>query len=128
MSDLCIYARSMKRIIMVLLVLTAPLWAAETLAGVTVNNATVVGGATTQATVVLSTPAASQDVWVELDASGPVHVPMAVRIPAGQTSASFTVLTDPTDADVQIKIQATLRGLGPTVAQVQVLGERSANR
>ena len=55
-----------------------------------------------------------------------VHVPMAVRIPAGQRSARVVVLTDPTDGEVKIAIRATLRGVGPRLASLQVLPENTA--
>jgi hypothetical protein len=38
------------------------------------------------------------------------------------------VLTDPTQTEVQIQIRASLRGAGPALCRLRILGERAANR
>lgn len=115
------------KLLMALLLLVAPV-CAQTLETIQLRQPTVVGGATTQAEIVLASPAADENVWVELASDGPVHVPMAVRIPAGQRSARVTVLTDPTESDVRIVIRATLRGVGPRLASLQVVPEAATSR
>ena len=107
------------------MLMAAPVWA-QTLENIQLRQPTVVGGSTTQAEIILDSPAASEDVWVELTCDGPVHVPMAVRIPAGQRSARATVLTDPTESEVLIVIRASLRGVGPRLANLQVRPENTA--
>lgn len=113
------------KLLIALLLMAAPVFA-QTLENIELRQPTVVGGTTTQAEIILDGPANSEDVWVELSSEGPVHVPMAVRIPAGQRSAWVTVLTDPTDSEINIEIRATLRGVGPRLANLQVRPERTA--
>jgi hypothetical protein len=115
------------KLLIALLLLAAPGFA-QTLESIQLRQPAVVGGVVTQAEVTLDSPAVDENVWVELAADGPVHVPMAVRIPAGQRSARFVVLTDPTGSEVRIAIRATLRGVGPRLANLQVVPERPTSR
>lgn len=101
---------------------------AQTLESIEVRQPRVVGGTTTQAVITLDRPAPIESFWVELSSDGPVHVPMAVRIPAGERSALVTVLTDPTHNDVEIVIRGTVRGEGPRLTNLQILAERASAR
>ncbi len=61
--------------------------------GLTLSASTVVGGNPVTGTLILSTPAPAGGTVVSLSSTDPVSVPASVTIPAGQTTATFTVNT-----------------------------------
>ena len=67
------------------------------------------GGASSQATVTLSAPAAAGGTVVTLSSSNTAvaNVPVSVTIPAGSSSANFTVTTNPVGATTTVAISAT---------------------
>ena len=67
------------------------------------------GGASSQATVSLSAPAAAGGTVVTLSSSNTAvaNVPVSVTIPAGSSSANFTVTTNPVGATTTVAISAT---------------------
>lgn len=91
--------------------LTAGAWAdSANLASLELPSAAVPGGHAITARVSLQTPASDDNTWVELRSEGPVHVPAAVRIPRGQTSASFLIHTDPVEKPVSVKLTTAMEG------------------
>jgi hypothetical protein len=87
--------------------------AAVTVAGVSLNPATVTGGNTSQGTVTLSGPAPSGGMVVTL-ASGntaAATVTASVTVPAGATSATFTVTTKSVTASTSVLVSATGGGV-----------------
>ena len=87
----------------------ATLWIdAPAVASVSLNPATVVGGAPTTGTVTLTSPALSGGTTVALASSSSVaQVASSVTVPAGQTTATFQVTTTPYTASVKATIWAT---------------------
>lgn len=71
------------------------------------ESPSLIGGASTRATITLSAPAASPT-NVELYSADPqaVRIPASVSIPAGSTSASFTVSTAPVTAMTPVLLRA----------------------
>jgi hypothetical protein len=61
--------------------------------GLTLSASSVVGGNPITGTLVISSPAPAGGMVVTLSSSDPVTVPANVTIPAGQTTATFTVNT-----------------------------------
>jgi hypothetical protein len=61
--------------------------------GLTLSASSVVGGNPVTGTLVISSPAPAGGMVVTLSSSDPVSVPANVTIPAGQTTATFTVNT-----------------------------------
>lgn len=63
--------------------------------GLTLNPATVPGGSSTQGTVTISAPAGTSGVTVALSSSNPTlaSLPSSVLVPAGNTSATFSIST-----------------------------------
>ena len=61
--------------------------------GLTLSASSVVGGNPVTGTLVISSPAPAGGMVVTLSSSDPVTVPANVTIPAGQTTATFTVNT-----------------------------------
>jgi trimeric autotransporter adhesin len=61
--------------------------------GLTLSASSVVGGNPVTGTLVISSPAPAGGMVVTLSSSDPVTVPASVTIPAGQTTATFTVNT-----------------------------------
>jgi hypothetical protein len=61
--------------------------------GLTLSATSVVGGNPVTGTLVISSPAPAGGMVVTLSSSDPVTVPANVTIPAGQTTATFTVNT-----------------------------------
>ena len=74
----------------------------------TLNPTTVTAGATSTATVVLSGPAPAGGAVVQLSGMSPVTVPASVTVPAGATSATFTVGTTSTSSTTPATIYALL--------------------
>jgi len=82
---------------------------APSLASVTVASPSVIGGGTTTGTVTLTGPAPSGGaaVWVNGSLEGRVVTPGPVTIPAGSTSASFTITAPDVNAPHWVMIQAS---------------------
>ncbi len=74
------------------------------------TSATVAGGATTTGTVTLTAPAPSGGATVRLSGSmeGQVVTPPNVTVPAGSTTASFTITAPTVPATYYVLIQASL--------------------
>ncbi len=77
------------------------------LQGVTLNPASVPGGTSSTGTVTLNSPAPSGGITATLATSNGVAIPPGiVTIPAGQTSANFTVTTTSVTVDTVVTISA----------------------
>jgi hypothetical protein len=74
----------------------------------TLNPATVSAGGASTGTVVLSGPAPAGGAVVQLSGMNPATVPSSVTVPAGATSATFTVGTTSTSSTAQATIYALL--------------------
>lgn len=73
----------------------------------TLNPTTVKGGTPATGTLTISSPAPAGGVTVLVSVyAGPVSVPAMVQIPAGKTSATFSVTTQPADTTQYATIQA----------------------
>jgi len=83
--------------------------AASSLSSVTVASPSVLGGGTTTGTVTLTSPAPAggASVWVNGSVEGRVVTPGPVTIPAGSTSASFTITAPDVNATHWVIIQAS---------------------
>jgi hypothetical protein len=101
--------------------ITAAFGASTATANITVNPGVTVGvtslvlrpstvaaGGSSTGTVTLSGPAPASGAVVQLSAMSPATVPSTVTVPAGATSASFTVGTTSTSSTTQAKIWALL--------------------
>jgi hypothetical protein len=79
------------------------------LAGLTLSPTSVAGGSTSTGTVFLSAPAPANGITVTLSTNNlaVAKAPGVVAVPAGQTSASFTVTTSPVSADTSATITAS---------------------
>jgi len=87
---------------------------AATVATVSLNPTAVTGGSSSTGTVTLTGPAPSAGTLVTLSSSSAnAKVPTAVRVAAGNTTATFTVTTTPTAANVT----ATITGKQGTASQ-----------
>ena len=85
---------------------------APVLSGVSVNPSSVVGGNASTGTVTLSAPQ-SGATTVALSTPAPTTVakmPASVTVPAGATSASFTITTSPVTSQFNMNIFADLAG------------------
>jgi hypothetical protein len=85
---------------------------APVLSGVSVNPSSVVGGNPSTGTVTLSAPQSGSTV-VSLSTPAPSTVatmPSTVTVPAGATSASFTIVTKPVSSQFNMNIFADLAG------------------
>ncbi len=82
------------------------------LTSVYIDPATVVGGQNSAGTVVLSSPAGPSGTAVALSSSDSktATVPASVTIPAGRTSATFTINTASPGATQAVTISATING------------------
>jgi len=121
-----------------LLLITAGGGGAATLNSLAVNPASLVGGASATGSVTLSSAAPSGGAVVALSkafsngATGtvPATVPASVTVPAGQTTASFTIGTSAVTATTNVRISASFAGatlasditLFPLLAQVSFAG------
>lgn len=86
--------------------------AAVTLSTVAVSTGSVPGGKNLTGTVTLTGPAPTGGRTVSLsDDSGNVSVPPTVTVPAGSTSANFTVNTDATDTPESPQLTAQIDGV-----------------
>jgi hypothetical protein len=82
------------------------------LSGVSVNPSSVVGGSSSIGTVALSAPQSGATV-VTLSTPAPTTVarmPASITVPAGGTSASFTITTSPVTSQFNMNIFADLAG------------------
>ena len=79
------------------------------IASISLNPSSLLGGASSQATVTLSVPAAAGGTSVTLSSSNTVAVgiPASITVPAGSTSATFTVKTNPVVLSTPVTISAT---------------------
>jgi hypothetical protein len=94
----------------VLRVLKPP--AAPVLSGVSVNPSSVVGGNPSTGTVTLSAPQSGSTV-IALSTPAPASVatmPSSVAVPAGATSATFTITTRPVSSQFNMNVFADLAG------------------
>ncbi len=91
-----------------LLTVTAPV---AVLTSVGVSPASVLGGSSSTGTVTLDIPAPAGGALVSLSSSNTAaaQVPATATVPAGQTTANFTVTTSPVAADASVMITATYR-------------------
>ena len=91
---------------------------APSLAGVTLTSPSVVGGTSTTGRATLTAPAGSGGTVVTLRSSNPalVGVPASVVVPAGATSAAFTVTTAVTKRNSTAAIYATYAGVTKTAS------------
>jgi hypothetical protein len=91
---------------------TAPLTITDSsgpgLSTITLNPSTVVGGQTTTGTVMLNGAAGPGGVVVSLFSYAPVTVPPSVTVPAGQTSAIFTISTAPVTFGTVVGVTAAV--------------------
>jgi uncharacterized repeat protein (TIGR03803 family) len=83
-----------------------------TVTGLTLNPVNVVGGKSSAGTITLSGPAPSGNAVVTLSSSNSsvVAVPATVTVPAGATSASFTVSTKRVKSTQTVSIKASYNG------------------
>ncbi len=93
----------------------------QAISSLTLNPAGVLGGNSSQGTVVLAAAAPSGGAVVGLSSSNTAvaTVPASVTVAQGQTSASFTVQTQAVSANTQVTISATYGG-GTQQAQLSV--------
>ncbi len=97
------------------------------LASLTVSQATMVGGYPCSGTLTLVGPAPTGGSKVQLSSSiGSVVPPATVTIPAGQTSATFSINTKRVPAQVESTITATL-GIIATTATLTLVPEGPAS-
>ena len=91
--------------------------AAPTLAALTLNRTTVVGGTSAVATVTLAAPAPGGGATVSLASSNPAvaAVPASVVVAAGATSNTFTVTTSAPKKNTSATLSATYGGTTKTV-------------
>jgi photosystem II stability/assembly factor-like uncharacterized protein len=84
-----------------------------TLSALSLNPTSVTGGAASIGTVTLNTAAPASGVIVALSNSNPTvaTVPASVTVPAGATSAAFTISTSPVAASIAVTISATYSGV-----------------
>ncbi|HEY7337569.1 MAG TPA: right-handed parallel beta-helix repeat-containing protein [Bryobacteraceae bacterium] len=83
-----------------------------TLGSLSVNPSSLAGGTTTTGnTITLIGTAGSQGASIALASSDPhATVPAAVTVPAGESSAGFSIATSPVSAPTVVKISGTYRG------------------
>lgn len=95
--------------------LTVTVGAAPDLSSVTTSQTTIGGGRTVTGTVTLTGPAVGSGSTVTLSDNGPeLTVPASVTVPAGQSSATFSVFTAQVSANVTRTITATLDAIVKT--------------
>ena len=80
------------------------------LSGFSINPANITGGSSATATVTLTLPASAGGTTVAISNGEPsvASMPSSVTVPAGQTSAGFTVTTQPVTSSFTVVITATL--------------------
>ena len=88
---------------------------APSLSAVTVNPTSVAGGNSSTGTVALTGPAPSGGVVVSLsDNSSATSVPASITVPAGSTSANFTITTTSVTASTSAAISGVFGGVTRT--------------
>jgi hypothetical protein len=93
-----------------------------TLSSLTLNPTSVIGGLqSSTGTVTLSAPAPSGGAQVFLSSSGPASVPSSVIVPAGATSATFTVRTSGVLFSTSATISASYNGTTRTATLAVLL-------
>jgi hypothetical protein len=81
------------------------------LSGISVNPTSVVGGNPATGTVTLSGPQTTPTVvQLSIVPTAPATVPSSVTVPAGATSANFTISTSPVSEQFNLNIFAQLQG------------------
>ncbi|MGB9178835.1 MAG: FG-GAP-like repeat-containing protein, partial [Pyrinomonadaceae bacterium] len=91
---------------------TPPAATAPSLTSLTLNPASVAGGSASQGAVTLSAAATAPTTISLTSSSAPlVSVPASVTVPAGATSANFTVSTQSVSSQFSATIGASLNGL-----------------
>ncbi|WP_319463890.1 nidogen-like domain-containing protein [Micromonospora sp. RTP1Z1] len=103
-----------------------PATATPRVASLSLASPSVSGGATTTATVNLSSAAPSTGATVTLSRTGPVTVPATLLVPAGQTSGQLTVATSTVTADTPATVTATAGG-GSATANLTVLAQQTTS-
>lgn len=95
---------------------------------VTANPSTVSGGGSSQGTVTLSAPAPSGGTTVTLTSSAPsaVVVPASVLVPAGSTTANFTITTNGVGASANVTLTAKFASTATTTLTVNPVFPPSA--
>ncbi len=85
------------------------IWAVKS---VTLNPASVIGGATVNGTVTISAAAGASGVTVGLSSSATsaADVPQKVTVPAGATSATFIIQTHPLAQSSNVNVQISAKG------------------
>jgi len=91
---------------------------AATLAGVVVSPVSVLGGATINGKVTLTGAAATATAVTLTSSSVSAPVPASVTIPAGASSATFTIATKPVAANITATIKAASGGITKTAALI----------
>ncbi len=91
---------------------TLTLVAPYALTGITINPASQFGGLTTQGTLTLSGPADSNaTVYLSSSNAAVASVPASVQVPAGATTVSFPIASQPVTADTPVVVSASLGGI-----------------
>src|SRR4051812_11228144 len=98
------------------------------LASLTLASASIAGGGTTTGTVTLTAPAPAGGATIRLSGSmeGQVVVPPNVTVPAGSTSATFTITAPSVPATYYVLIQAGLGFTAGTQAKLLAIRPGSA--
>jgi hypothetical protein len=105
---------------------TAALQVTVGVKSLTINPATVASWGTTQGTVTLTGPAPAGGVVVNLSASSwVVDGYPTVTVPAGATSANFTIWAAPVSANTPVNITASYLGSSKTAAMTVTIGLNS---
>jgi hypothetical protein len=99
------------------------------LTGISISPNPVIGGNSATGTVTLSNPAPSSGMIVDLSGDSTAGYPTGVKVPAGATSATFQVTTQPVAQNTTVHINATqltivknydLTVLAPVLTQLSV--------
>lgn len=91
--------------------------AAPTLSSLTVSPSSLVGGGTSQGTVTLTAPAPAGGSLIGLTSSSTAApIPSSVTIPAGASTASFSIATRAVTATTTANLTATYQGVSRTAA------------
>ena len=86
----------------------------------TLSPVSVVGGNSSTGTVTLNNPAGSGGMVINLTSNSAVSCPSSVTVPAGQTSANFTINTQPVASTMVATVIATQHSIG-LQARLQVV-------
>lgn len=93
-------------------VLDNPLYKAYQIQSLSFNPTSVIGGTSSTGTITItrSAPAGGITISLGVQQGGPASVPATVVIPAGQTSATFSVTTSPVSAAASSTVTASYQG------------------